>query len=415
MKPPAPLSLIRVVQRLESAPLPDPAAEVRRRLDALDLAVPRGDIAITAGSRGIANIAAITRAVGDWLKARGARPFLVPCMGSHNGATAAGQRAMLESLGLTEDAMQMEIRAGMDVVEVGRAATGPVYMDRHCHAAAGVVVLNRIKLHTAFSGPYQSGLVKMLVVGMGKIGSARTFHEARPAAMPRLLPEMARCLLDTGRILTGVAVLEDGYDRTAEIHALPGSRILEEEPRLLERSRRYFPRLPLDDLNVLVVDRIGKTVSGTGMDTHVIGTRGIRGGEDLESPRIRVLAALRLHPASQGNAIGVGLADVITRELRDAIDERKTYLNVITTGELQRLKIPATFASDEALVNAVRERFGDHGWMFIPDTLHLDRLYAGADLAQALAAHPRCTLEGAPFPLTFRHGRHTLDFPCTST
>jgi hypothetical protein len=404
------MKLYRVRQKLVSNPLRDIPGEVCRRLDSLDLAIPRGEVAITAGSRGIANIAAITRAVGDWLKARGARPFVVPCMGSHNGATAEGQRAMVESLGITESAMDMPIRASMAVFELGRVETGAVYMDRHCHEADGVMVLNRIKLHTCFAGPVQSGLVKMMVVGMGKIQSARTFHATPTPRMPAMLLEMGRFIVDTGKILAGVGILEDGLDQTAEIHALKPAGIFDGEAQLLERHRTYFPRLPVDDLNVLVVDEIGKTFSGTGMDTNVIGTRGVKYNEDLQTPRITVIAALRLHPASQGNAIGVGLADFITRELREAIDEHKTLVNVLTTGDMARMKIPATLADDEALVGRVRERYGDARWLFIPNTLHLETLYASADLAAELAGNPRCDVAAEAATLTFRDGRHTLVF-----
>ena len=296
---------------------------MHRQLDSLGLDPPGGDVAITAGSRGIDNLVAITKAAGDWLRQRGATPFLTPCMGSHNGATADGQRAMVESLGLTEEATGMEIRASMDVVKVGEVATGEVWMDRHAYESAGVLVLNRIKLHTCFSGPVQSGLTKMMVVGMGKIKSAETFHAAPTATMKEMLMEMGACVVDSGRIFAGLAILEDGFDRTAELHALPPEKILASEPDLLERHRHYFPTLPVDDLNVLVVDEIGKTYSGTGMDTNVIGYRGIIDYEDLEKPRIKTIAALNLAEASKGNAIGVGLADFTTRRLREAIDEEK--------------------------------------------------------------------------------------------
>ncbi|MFZ4779773.1 MAG: hypothetical protein ACOYM3_30820 [Terrimicrobiaceae bacterium] len=174
------MNVYRVDQKLESNPLVDIEAEVFRQLDGLGLKPPRGRIAITAGSRGIDNIVRITKAVGDWLRANGAEPFLVPCMGSHNGATAEGQRQMIESLGLTESATGMEIRASMDVVKIGTVSSGDVWMDRHCHEADGVLVLNRIKLHTCFSGPVQSGLTKMMVVGMGKIRSAEPFTQPPP-------------------------------------------------------------------------------------------------------------------------------------------------------------------------------------------------------------------------------------------
>jgi len=402
-----PLNVFRVDQELVSNPLQDIEGEVFRQLDGLG-ARPRGRIAITAGSRGIANIVRITKAAGDWLRRNGAEPFLVPCMGSHNGATAEGQRAMIESLGLTEAATGMEIRSSMDVVKIGTVSSGDVWMDRNCFESDGVLVLNRIKLHTCFSGPVQSGLTKMMVVGMGKIHSASTFHSAPTAEMKDMLLEMGGLLVASGKIFGGLAILEDGFDRTAELHAVAASDILSREPALLERHRHYFPALPCDDLQVLVVGGIGKTFSGSGMDTNVIGRRGINGYEDLDRPRIQVIAALSLSQASHGNAIGVGLADFITRPLRDAIDERKTFLNVYTTGEMRRMAIPCTLENDREVVEKIRGRFGDRGWMFIPNTLHLETLYCSEDVADELRSHPRCKVSETPVPVEFTQGKLTL-------
>jgi hypothetical protein len=404
------MRLYRVRQRLVSNPLGDVAEEVRRALDACDITVPQGEVAITAGSRGISQIALIAKTAGAWLRERGAKPFLVPCMGSHNGATAEGQLEMVRTLGMTEEATGIAIRSGMEVVRLGTVSTGDVYMDRHCHQAAGVLVLNRIKLHTCFSGPIQSGLTKMMVVGMGKIRSAETFHAAPTSRMKDMLSEMGGMILRSGKILAGLAILEDGFDRTAEIHAVPPHRIPAREPELLERHRRYFPRLPVDELNVLVVGGIGKTYSGTGMDPNVIGRRGIRDFEDLTSPRIRVIAALSLAPASHGNAIGMGLADFITQRLRDAIDEDKTILNVYTTGEMERAKIPATLANDEVLVDKIRERYGSHRWMFIANTHQLATLYVSADMREEVAARSDCEVEPEPVELPFPHGQLALPF-----
>lgn len=404
------MKLYRIRQHLVSKPIADVEVAVRRELDALALAVPRGDVAITVGSRGICNIPRIVKAAGDWLRERGARPFLVPSMGSHNGATAEGQRAMIESLGMTEGAMGMPIRSSMECVRIGTVESGDVWMDRHCFESAGVLVVNRIKLHTCFAGPVQSGLTKMMVVGMGKIRSAETFHSASTDEMKHMLLEMGRLLVDSGKIWAGLAILEDGYDQTAELHAVPAAEILEREPQLLARSREYFPKLPIEDINVLVVDAIGKTYSGTGMDTNVIGYRGVRDGEDLSSPRIRAIAALSLAEASQGNAIGVGLADFITQRLRDAIDEHKTYINVLTTGEMQRAKIPATLADDQAVIAAMRERWGERRWMVIADTLHLDTLYVTEDLVEELRASGRVDIDAEPVELTFVDGRQQLSF-----
>jgi hypothetical protein len=404
------VNVFRIEQKLVSQPLDNIEAEVHRQLDSLGLRPPRRRVAVTAGSRGIDNIARITKAAGDWLRANGADPFLVPCMGSHNGATAEGQREMIESLGLTEAATGMEIRSSMDVVKIGTVSSGDVWMDRHCHEADGVLVLNRIKLHTCFSGPVQSGLTKMMVVGMGKIRSAETFHSTPTPQMKDMLLEMGALLVASGKIFCGLAILEDGYDRTAELHAIAPGEILAREPALLERHRQYFPALPCDDLKVLVVGEIGKTFSGTGMDTNVIGRRGVNRYEDLDRPRIEIIAALSLSEASHGNAIGVGLADFITRRLRDAIDERKTFLNVFTTGEMRRMAIPCTLKDDEEVVARIRERFGDSGWMFVPNTLHLETLLCSEDIAEKLRGHARCTVAAAPVPLAFRDGRLSLCF-----
>jgi hypothetical protein len=404
------MKVLRVHQKLVANPLADVRAAVFAQLDSLKVEVPKGDVGITAGSRGIANIAAITRAAGDWLREHGARPFLFPAMGSHNGGTAEGQRAMIESLGLTEEAMGMPIRASMDVVKLGTVSTGDVWMDRSAYESAGVLVLNRVKLHTCFAGPHQSGLTKMMVVGMGKIPSATTFHSAPTPQMKEMLPEMGQVVLDSGKILAGLAILEDGFDQTAEIHAVRSADIIEHEPRLVERHREYFPRLPIDHINVLVVDSIGKMFSGTGMDTNVIGYRGVRDGEDLTKPEIHIIAALELHPSSKGNAIGVGLADFITRRLRDAIDEQKTFLNVFTTGHMGRAKIPVTFRDDEELFERLIGRYGEDGWILIPNTLHLGTLYASLNLHVQLEANPVCEVEPEPVKVTFQGGRHQLAF-----
>jgi hypothetical protein len=402
------MDFYQVDQQLVSAPLADVTAEVHRALDQLGQKPPQGEIAITAGSRGITNLVAITKAAGDWLRQHGAKPFLVPSMGSHNGATAAGQQRMLESLGLTSQATGMEIRSSMECVQVGSVASGDVWMDRHCFESSGVLILNRIKLHTCFSGPVQSGLTKMMVVGMGKIRSAETFHSARPDRMPRILDEMGSLLVQSGKIFAGLAILEDGFDQTAEIHAILGNQILTREPALLERHRHYFPSLPSQKIDVLVVDDIGKTYSGTGMDTNVIGRRGVHGYEDLTQPKIKIIAALGLTAKAQGNALGVGLADFITRRLRDAIDEEKTFVNAITTGDMQRMAIPCTLADDRELFAKISERYGEKRWMLIPNTLHVERIFVSADLAQELRQHPRCQVAPSPTPLTFVQGRLSL-------
>lgn len=402
------MKLLSVRQKLKSNPIADVALKVHRQLEAADLKIPRGPVAIPVGSRGIDQIPTIIRAVGNWLRGKGAEPFMVPAMGSHNGGTAEGQQQMVESLGMTEAAMGMPIRSSMECVKLAAVSSGDVWMDRHCYESAGVLVVNRVKLHTCFSGPVQSGLTKMMVVGMGKIQSAQTFHSSPTGQMKDMLLEMGQVILDSGKILGGLAILEDGYDRTAELHALPAEDILTREPELLKRHETYFPRLPIDELNVLIVDSIGKTFSGTGMDTNVIGYRGVKTYEDLARPRINIIAALSLAAASQGNAIGVGLADFITQRLRDEIDEYKTFLNVYTTGDMGRAKIPATLADDQEVIERIVIRYGNERWMFVPNTLHLDHMFASLDLREELTANPLCEIDEHPAELTFEDGRQQL-------
>ncbi len=402
------MKFVKVRQRLVSSPIEGVTAEVRRQLEAIG-PPPQGEVAVTVGSRGINNLVEITRAAGDWLREQGATPFIVPAMGSHNGATADGQREMVESLGCTEEATGMPIRSSMECVKVGEVPTGDVWMDKHCFESAGVLVINRVKLHTCFSGPVQSGLTKMMVVGMGKIRSAETFHSTPTPQMKEMLLEMGQLLVESGKVWGGLAILEDGYDRTAELHAIRAAEILAREPALLEKHRTYFPSLPLDEVNVLLVNQIGKTFSGTGMDPNVVGRRGT-GHEDIQKPLVKIIAALELVEASKGNAIGVGLADFITRRLRDAIDEHKTFINVYTTGDMQRGKIPATLQDDEEVCTKIRERYGESRWVVIPNTLHLDQMWVTEDLADELADHPNCEVVGTPIDLAFNGGRHTLAF-----
>ena len=404
------MKIFKVKQHLYNNPIQDVFGEVIRALNAAEIKVPKGEVAITAGSRGIANIPLIIKAAGECLRDKGARPFIVPCMGSHNGATAHGQRAMLETLGISEEAVGMEIRASMDVAKLGSVRSGDVYMDKFCFEAAGVLVINRVKLHTAFSGPVQSGLMKMMVVGMGKIKSAQTFHSTVPSKMADMLLEMGGMVLKSGKIIGGLSILEDGYDQTAELHAIHPKQIPDREPQLLKKHRQYFPQLPIDDINVLIVDEIGKNYSGTGMDTNVIGYRGIKGHEDLLRPNINIIAALALSNKTQGNGTGVGLADFITEQLRETINKEKTFINVYTSGFMQRAKIPVTFPDDETLMRRIQERYGLSRWMFIPNTLHLGHLFVSEDMRQEIEAHPKCEIVSESRNLTFQNGRHQLDF-----
>ncbi len=405
------MKLYQVRQKLASHVIPDIQVAVAEALDGLGLDVPQGPIAITAGSRGICNIAAITKAAGDWLRRRGAEPFLVPCMGSHNGATAEGQQAMVESLGMTEQAMGMPIRSSMDVVEIGETFTGPITVDRNCYEADGVLVLNRIKLHTCFVGPIQSGLMKMMTIGMGKINGARTFHKVPTEQKPEAIIALGEAIIGTGKIFAGLGILEDGYDQTAELHALAPEQFITEEPKLLDHYvNDYFPKLPVAELDVLIVDEIGKTYSGLGMDPNVIGRRGIDGVPDFPSPRIGSIAALELTAASQGNALGFGLGDCITQRLHDAIDFEKTRINAETTGDMDRIKMCHVARDDRDAFDWCAARSPGNRWLVVPNTLHLGSVYASEGLVEELAAHPRCEVTSKTVEPTFAQGRLKIDF-----
>lgn len=405
------MKLHKISQQLASNPIADIPKAVFAALDGLACDVPQGRVAITCGSRGISNIAAITRAAGDWLKSRGAEPFLVPCMGSHNGATGPGQRAMIESLGITEEAMEMPILASMDVVEIGETFTGPITVDRNCHEADGVLVLNRIKLHTCFTGPIQSGLMKMMTIGMGKINGARTFHKVPTLQKADAIIAMGEAIIGTGKIFAGLGILEDGFDQTAELHALPPDEFITEEPKLLDHyTNDYFPKLPVDKLDVLIVDQIGKTFSGLGMDPNVIGRRGIHDVPDFPTPKIGSIAALELTPASQGNALGFGLGDCITQRLYDAIDFEKTRINAETTGDMDRIKMCHVAKDDADALQWCADRSGTDRWLVVPNTLHLGSIYASDALVEELAEHPLCTVEAETAEPEFVDGRMRLAF-----
>lgn len=325
----------------------DVAAAVDRELAASGVVLPAGgEVAVAVGSRGITDLAVVVERVAAWVRSQGAVPFLVPAMGSHAGATAEGQRRMLESYGLGA-AQGLEIRSDMTVVELEqRGCPVPVVTDASAWKAAATVVVNRVKPHTDFHGTYESGLVKMLAIGLGKQVQAERIHALGTAGLRSLLAPVANEVLAQGNVMLGVALVEGATERTIAVRALPAGRILAEEPALLELARAHLPRLPVDDLDVLLVDRMGKDVSGVGMDTNVIGRLMIAGEPDPPAPRISMIACHALTETSHGNATGMGLADVVTRHFADAVDHDVTRTNIVTSGFLLRGKLPVVADDD---------------------------------------------------------------------
>jgi hypothetical protein len=365
------------------------------------------EIAITAGSRGLADIRTVLSTLIDFLRARGARPFLVPAMGSHGGATAEGQGTILEKYGLTTERLGVPVRSSMEVVEVGRSASGlPVYCDRHAAAADGVVAVNRIKDHTDFEGRFESGLVKILVIGLGKREGARTIHRLGVRGLREEIPRSAEVILSRLPVLFGVGIVENAYGRTARLEVIPAAEIMDREPPLLEEAKRLRPRLLVDELDVLVVEEMGKEISGTGLDCNVIGRRRIAGEPEPRSPRCSRVVALSLTPKSRGNAVGIGLADICTRRLVDAIDFDAMYVNTITATFVERGRIPMTMDTDREAIELALKTC----WVTDPErvrmaiirnTKALETIRLSEALLPALRERDDLRVEGTPEPLRF--------------
>jgi len=368
-----------VEQQLTSSPaIDDVDAAVRAALR--DVTVPRGSVAVGVGSRGIARIDAIAAALVRELQRAGARPFVVPAMGSHGASNAEGQRRVLAHLGVTEATLGCPIEATMDTVCVGATPRGvDVFVDARAFAADAIVVVNRVKLHTSFRGPIESGPSKMLAIGLGKRDGARSVHAPGWGTMHDNVPQATQVVLDTGKVAFGLAILENADEKPCRIVALPAHRLLAGEAELLEDVRATFPRLPFDELDVLVVDRVGKNISGGGGDPNVTGrfpSRHISG-----TLSVGRLAYLSLTPEGEGNGNGVGLADVVTAELAGAYDPSATYLNALTTTAAENSRLPMVMPTRELAVAAALKMVPgieprDARLVRILDTLHVKRFWA---------------------------------------
>jgi len=375
-----------VLRRLPRPRVEDPETATDDALAGLALAerVRGKRIAVTAGSRGIRDIVVVLRGAVTYLRRCGADPIVVAAMGSHGGGTANGQRRVLSHLGITETAVGAPISTDMETVSIGRTPEGlTAYCDRVAASCDGILAVNRMKPHTAFGEPFGSGLMKMLGVGLGKVEGAQQIHRQGPAVLAAAIRAIAQVYLDRGSVIGGVAIVENAHDETAIIEAIPPEALIERELALFATARAFLPRLPVDDLDVLIVDEISKTFSGTGMDTNVIGRWRIAGLPEPAAPRIGRIVALRLSPASGGNAQGIGLADLTTRRLVDAVDLASTYLNTLTSTYVQRGFIPITMPSDREAIAAAFDTLGiadrsSARVMRIPNTLHLERLLASA-------------------------------------
>jgi hypothetical protein len=414
MAPPRPdLALpdfFRVRQRFEGPRVEDVPAAVRDALGSLDLGarVRSGEtVAIAIGSRGIANQTLVLAEIVRHLRSLGAEPFIVPAMGSHGGGTAEGQRRILSSYGITEESCGCPIRASMEVVRVFDSKLGfPALFDRNAFEANHVVVCNRVKPHTLYSGSIQSGLLKMLMIGLGKRDGAATYHRAiLEHGFRAVLEDVSTKLLERCGVLAGVALIERGDDQTAWIEALPPERFFSDEPRLLEMAGRWMPHLPFSDLDLLLVDEIGKNVSGSGLDVNVVGRKSsLHRAAENEPIRVRFIAVRSLTPATLGNAVGLGVTEFCRSRVLREMDGAATRLNALTAGDLTAAMLPLDYETDAEILEAALPMIGlrppaEARILWIRNTLQLGEVACSAPLLEEAVRRPELEVASELHPL----------------
>ena len=399
-----PSRLLLVRQNFPDLRLADVRAEVRHQLERSGFAArlrPGARVAIGVGSRGIANIATIVESVVQYWRAHGMAPFIFPAMGSHGAATPEGQAEVLAHFGVTEQSMGCPVVSRLDVVSLGRTDDGvEVFMDAAAHAADAVMIVGRVKWHTTFTGRLESGLMKMMAIGLGKFAGAQKYHtHAQRLGLERVIRTAGRLVLQSGKMIGGLAIVEDAHHNTARIEAVAADCMEQRDEENLALAKSWMPKLPCD-LDVLIVDEMGKNISGTGMDAKVV-NRGP--GCDYnpwpELPSIQRIFVRDLDPRSYGNALGIGMADVTTDRLVRRIDWEPTRINALTAGIPSRIRVPAHFPSDRECLEWITATAGRMdpaevtcGW--IRNTLELDRLAVSPGLRMQIEERPQVAIEG---------------------
>ncbi len=386
--------MFRVRQRFERPIITDVAAETERQLAQLNLGSaiqPGARVAITAGSRGIANIHLVIKAIVSHLQKLGAEPFIVPAMGSHGGGTAEGQRAIVEGYGMTEAFLNCPIRATMETVVICRTSEGiPVHFDRFAYEADHVVVCGRVKPHTNFVGEVESGLMKMMLIGLGKHEGAKIYHRAiQDYSFPQIIRSVAGEVLNRCKILAGVGIIENGYDETAQIEAVRPAEFEEREKKMLQRARQWMPKLPFDRVDVLIVDQIGKNISGAGLDTNVVGRKfNDHKAAEEEFPKVKKIWVRSLTEETHGNAAGIGMAEFASRRAIEQTDWHITKINCLTGGHITGAAAPAHYDTEREVFDAALQSIGlvdppDAKILWISNTLHLAEVECSAEFLEA--------------------------------
>lgn len=400
--------IMKVSQIFDNTKLDDVEGDLNQKLidkNIKDKIKPGMKIAITGGSRGISFYKELMKTIVSFVKKCGATPFIVPSMGSHGGGTSEGQENMLKKLGITKESVVCEIISSMDVVEVGRTSKDlPVYIDKNAANADGIILLNRVKLHTSFRGKYESGLIKMMAIGLAKRKGADMTHFLRYENMAENLVEVGKIAINNLNIICGVASIENGYNEVADVFVLNKDEILQEEPKILEKSKRLMPRIYLDDIDVLIVNEIGKNISGTGVDTNIVGrfhTNAASGG-----PNTVKLGFLDISEKSGGNGNGMGLADFVSKKFFRKIDFESTYINAITSTEPNSVKLPLVLDNDKYVFQGCVKLCGvkniqDIKLVIINNTKELDEIYMSKSAFENAVDKSKVKKESELFDIPF--------------
>jgi len=406
--------MIKVRQDFNRDHIKNVEEKVKQEIENSGVKIAKGSsIAIAVGSRGVANIHRVVKATVETIKGMGGIPFIVPAMGSHGGATAKGQKEVLESYGVTEAYVGAPIKSSMQVVELPNdGIVNSVYMDKNAYEADGTIIINRIKVHTDFHSSTESGLIKMCVIGLGKHKQALAIHRYRVYGLKNLILPTARQVLKHGNILLGIGLVENAYDETAIIKAILPEKLEEEELKLLQYNRTHMPSIPVSQLDVLLVDEMGKDISGVGIDTNIIGRIGIQSETTPENPKITNIVVSDLTEASHGNALGMGLAEFITKKLFNKIDFKATYENVITSTFLDRGKMPIVADTDlQAFQYAIRTcgpiEIEKARVIRIKNTLHLSEIYVSPAVLEEIKDKQNITILENPKDIFTEEGQFT--------
>ena len=390
--------LVPILQEFPDRSLPDVAAAVRQQMEQARWVhqVPAGSrIAVGIGSRGIRNMATIARAVVDDWKSRGVRPFIIPVMGSHGAATAQGQADVLAHYGIDETTMGAPVESSLEVVRVGTTPDGiDVSMDRRAYESDGVMLCGRVKWHTDFEGPLESGIHKMMAIGLGKWEGAKRYHSwALRLGMYRVIRSVGATVLGTGKMLGGLAILEDAHHNTAEVHVLGAEGMAAQEEKLLTRVKSWKPNLPAAEVDLLILDEIGKDISGSGMDTKIVNRGGYLGPNPWKDvPKVQRIFIRDLTGNTYGNAVGMGLADVVHDRLLEQVDFRATWVNVLTASATLAGFTPLHFPTDRECIERVlptcgKLNPGECTLVWIRNTLQLGHMLVSENLLPELASN----------------------------